>query len=155
MGSLKGMIVKLDTKNISWAGTDDHLWIGVFGKGGGREFCLDVRHFDDFEPDAYVKYWFGNVWDGAELSGARKPWQSQATENWNNPSVDDVDLDAVEYVYLRKSGTRRSDRDDAYVMDDVTVILYGTSPQKRVFQRTKDIRLSNESGLQVWLPEIK
>lgn len=154
MVNVIGIVVSLQTESRNWAGTNDHLWIGVFGKGGGREFALDVHNFDDFEEGTTVKYWFGEVWEGTQLAGAKKPWHSQVGERWNNPQAwQTINLEKVDYVYLKKGGTRIDDHDDAYLLENITVILYGPEGHKRTFRQTKDIRLSNESGLKVWLVE--
>lgn len=154
MSHIRGLVVRLKTENRSWAGTDDHIYLGIVGKGGGREFPLDVNGFDDFEEGTDIKYWLGTVWDGAALTGAKKPNQSQPDSGrWNDPAVDNINLNQVDYVYLRKGGTRQSDNDDAYMMDEVEATLYGSSPNKRTFRSTVDIGLANEYGLQVWLQE--
>lgn len=153
MSHVRGMVVRLKTKNESYAGTDDHIYIGVVGTDGGREFPLDVRGFNDFEPGTDVKYWLGDVWDGGVLSNAKNPYQAHA---WNDPELWRIEMDQVNQVYVRKGGTRTGGQDNAYKMDEVEVTLYGaTSPNKRTFERTTDIWLANEYGLQVWLPESR
>lgn len=47
-------MVELETSTESWAGTDDHLYAGVFGTEGGREFNLNVSGFNDYEPGSKV-----------------------------------------------------------------------------------------------------
>ncbi|MBI4262735.1 MAG: hypothetical protein HY657_00005 [Acidobacteria bacterium] len=152
MSHLRGMVVQLKTKAQSGAGTDDHLYIGVVGSGGGREFPLDVRDFNDFESGSDVKYWFGTVWDGTALAGARKPNRSDPGDR-NDPAWHNVALKDVQTVYLRKQGSRSTDGDDAYKLDKVEVTLFGASPEKRIFSTGEDIWLGNEYGHQAWLPE--
>lgn len=148
MVSLKGMVVMLETESDTYAGTDEHLYIGVVGTGGGREFPLDVHGFNDFEKGTNVKYWLGDVWDGGALAGAKNPWESK-TGDWNDPGKFDIDLDKVTHVYLRKQSYKAND--DAWKMAFVVVTLYGPSPQKRTFKSTKEMWLGNEYGLQLWL----
>ena len=151
MADIKGILVELKTKSGGGAGTDDHIYVGVFGKGGGSEFPLDVRGFNDFEAGANVKYWFGDVWEGGVLTGAKRPYEAGS---WNDPELRYIDLDMVDYVYLRKHSHKGGDEDDAWKMDKVEVTLYGSSsPQKRTFHKTGDLWLANENGLQVWLKE--
>ena len=152
MADIQGMIVKLKTKNHNGAGTDEHIYVGVFGKDGGSEFALDTAGFNDFEQGSDVKYWLGDVWDGAALTGAKEPYGSA---NWNHPKKRYIDLEKVDYVYLRKAADKsKGHEDDAWKMDSVEVTLYGSrSPIKRVFHKTGDIWLANEYGLQVWLKE--
>ena len=152
MTKLQGMIVRLQTKNQSGAGTDDHIYIGVVGKGGGREFPLAVKNFNDFERGADVVYWLGTVWDGTAVVGARKSHKSTPGGR-NNPGWFDIEIDDVEYVYIRKQGERSTSGDDAYKFDSVRVTLYGTSPQQREFFTGEDLWLANEYGLQAWIPE--
>ena len=154
---IQGMLVTLKTKTGATAGTDDHLYVGVFGKRGGSEFPLDVRGFNDFEPGANVKYWFGDVWDGNDLAGAKRPY---AAGSWNDPGSRHINLYHVEYVYLRKHSHKGSDADDAWKMNSVEVILYtpenidyGQPNAKRTFQKWGDLWLANEFELQVWLRE--
>ena len=47
MAHVKGILVELRTATGSGSGTKDHIYIGVQGQGGGREFPLDVRGFND------------------------------------------------------------------------------------------------------------
>ncbi len=153
MSHIRGIVVRLRTKNQSNAGTDDHIYIGVVGKGGGREFPLDVRGFDDFEEGSDVKYWFGTVWDGSLLSGARKPYRSE-TGNINDPAWFRMELDEIDYVYVKKQGNNTTAGDDAWKMDSIEVSLFGASPQRRTFSTANDLWFANEFGRQVWLTEV-
>ena len=60
MSGVKGLVVRLKTSSIrKWAGTDDPIYIGVVGKGGGREFPLDVEgrkaaFLKDRQDDRYL-----------------------------------------------------------------------------------------------------
>jgi hypothetical protein len=56
-------------------------------------------------------------------------------------------------VYIRKHSAKTGVDDDAWKMDEVEVILYGDTPEKRIFFKGGDIWLANEYGLQVWLRE--
>lgn len=151
MSEIKGIFVELKTKGGKWTGTDDQIYIGVIGKGGGSEFPLGVRGFDDFESGSNVKYWLGDVWEGSALAGARRPYEAGG---WNDPEVRHINLEKVDYVYLRKASHAGNDEDDKWKMDNVEVTLYGPeSPMKRTFFKTGDIWLANEYGLQMWLKE--
>jgi hypothetical protein len=151
MASIQGILVKLKTKSTSGGGTDDHIYIGFVGKGGGSEFPLDVKGFNDFEPGADVKYWFGDVWDGSELAGAKRPY---AAGSGNDPGPRYIDMDQVDYVYLRKHSHKGGSDDDAWKMDRVEVNLFGAaSPAKRTFYKTGDIWLANEHGQFAYLKE--
>lgn len=146
------MVVRLKTENQAYAGTDDHIYIGVVGKDGGREFPLDVRAFNDFEKGTDVLYWLGTVWDGNAVVGAKKPKHSTPGGR-NNPWWYHIELNDVEYVYIRKAGNRTTSGDDAYKFDLVEVTLYSTNPNSKTFSTTEDLWLANEYGLQAWLTE--
>lgn len=152
MANLIGIVINLRTKNQSGAGTDDHLYLGIVGSAGGREFPLDVRRFDDFEKGSDVRYWFGTVWEGAALVGARKPYQSEPGER-NDPAWFRVDMDEVQHVYLKKQGDNTTKGDDAWKLDFVEVALYGEST-KRTFSTGNDLWFGNEYGRKAWLPEV-
>jgi hypothetical protein len=152
MSHVRGMIVSLLTSSSGGAGTDDHIYIGVVGTRGGREFPLDVHRFDDFEKGSSVKYWFGEVWDGTELAGAKNPYRSAAGDR-NDPEWFRIELDEVESVYIRKQGDRTGDDDDAYKLNQVQVKLYGGSPEVRTFGTSNDLWFGNEYGHQAWLEE--
>ncbi len=151
MGVIKGMVVRLRGSSYNWAGTDDQLYVGVVGRGGGREFPMDVHGFDDFEQGTDVKYWLGTVWEGGALTGAKKPWQSEPPGGWNTPEYDAVDIQKVDYVYLRKQSVDKDD--DAYSLDEVEVTLYSDSPVKRRFFHNRQVGLANEYGQRIWLRE--
>ncbi|UCE73028.1 MAG: hypothetical protein JSV56_08285 [Methanomassiliicoccales archaeon] len=152
MTALKGMLVRLKTKAEPSAGTDDHIYIGVMGSGGGGEFPLDVPGFDDFKEGSDIKYWFGDIWEGVALKNAKNPFQAH---KWNDPKYRNIEMDKIEYVYLRKHSHRGGSDDDAWKMESVEVTLYGPKPIKRIFHKVGDVWLANEFGLQVWLKEKK
>ena len=47
--AILGMVVALKTFNSEDAGTDDEIYLGMWGTGGGREFPLSSPNHDDFE----------------------------------------------------------------------------------------------------------
>ena len=63
MAELTGIRVTLTTAATENAGTDDHLYIGVVGTGGGREFPLDDPDWDDFEIEEPIRYKLGAPWE--------------------------------------------------------------------------------------------
>lgn len=152
MSYLRGMIVQLNTGLGKHSGTDDPLYIGVMGTGGGREFPLDVKWFDDFERRSRVKYLLGEVWDEEAAAGARQPQKSRS--DWNDPTLFYIEFEKIDRVYLRKHAGRRRTDDDAYEMDEISVTLYGESPKRRAFHSGTVIWLGLEYGMQVWIPEV-
>ena len=59
----------------------------------------------------------------------------------------------MQYVYIRKAAGLTESSDDAYRLDEIEVMLYGANPESRSFGSTRDMWLSIENGLQLWLPE--
>jgi hypothetical protein len=152
MSHLRGMVVRLRTENQKGAGTDDMIYIGVVGKGGGREFPLATKYYNDFERDTDVLYCLGIVWDRTAAKGAKKPEGSEPG-GINNPSWYNVNLNEVDYVYIRKEAKETNSKDDAYKFDKVEVKLYGTRPQSRVFFTAEVLWLGREYGQIGYIPE--
>jgi hypothetical protein len=135
--------------NLSLSDTNDHIYVGVFGRGGGREFPLESPG-PDFGPGDYL-YWVGTVWEGHRLENARQP---RFSDYQNDPGQAEIDLDRIDYVYLRKQGDRSPAGDDAWQFDWARVDLYGTDPAKRAFKTTGKVNFfGNEFGHQIWLAE--
>ncbi len=152
MSQLRGMLVELSTSAIPGAGTDQHIYIGVQGTGGGREFPLANARIDDFEEGDTIRYWLGEVWDGTLLDGAVPPDMSTGLSA-NAPKAFSIDLDKVNSVYIRKQGQPGHKSDDAYRFDAVEVTLYGHYPIRRSWSTNNSLWLGNEFGLTAWLPE--
>ena len=153
MSTLRGMVVQLNTGLGRHSGTDDALYVGIAGTQGGREFPLDVKWFDDFERRSRVKYSLGEVWDESSLVGARQPKMAKA--NWNDPTLFYIGFQEIDRVFLRKQTGRRRADDDAYELDEVEVVLFGSEPEKRVFRCNTAIWLGIEYGSTVWIPEVE
>ncbi len=157
MANLRGMLVRLRTSGLQDSGTDDAIYIGVFGSDGGREFPLDVKNFNDFES-GLVKYVLGTVWDGSVLPGAKNPANSQPF-GANDPAVFPIELGEVEFVYVRKQARQGNtpaqdpDIDNAYRFSEVGVTLYSQAPESRTFSAAGGLQLGHEFGLQAWLSE--
>jgi hypothetical protein len=152
MTDLTGIAVTLTTAADENAGTDDHLYVGIIGFGGGREFPLDDPNHDDFELEPPVKYKLGAIWE--TFSAQRFPRQSRPGEV-NDPAFMSIDIDKVFAVYLRKQGDNTTEGDDAYRLNDVNVVLYGPEPPVKstwfLPRRTEGPWLANENGHVVYL----
>lgn len=158
MAQLTGMAVTLITANDDEAGTDDHLYIGIIGSGGGREFPLDSEK-EDFVTGETEKFALGSIWEGGFVDGSTKfPLRSEPGKD-NDPALIPVDLDKASFVYLRKQGDNTTDGDDAYKLRDLRVVLYGpAAPSKRIFRffnGEQALWLANEHGHVVYLQEIR
>lgn len=158
---LKGIAVFLGTADRSDAGTDDHLYVGIVGRGGGREFALATQK-EDFEPQPGGQgelFLLGSIWDGTVFSLPNAKTSDHAEPGGDNdPARFPLDLDLVDYVYLRKQGDNSHDDDDAYALHAVRVILFGpVSPFRRDFglivRPEPSLWLGNEFGHVVYLPE--
>ena len=91
MSNITGISITLKTADQSWAGTNDHLYLGVVGTVGGREFALGVPNFDDFEEGTEVTYQIGSPNIGGEIPLSAKARLEEMT----------ICLPNVTHVYLR------------------------------------------------------
>lgn len=146
MSTISGIFVSLTTAGQSWAGTDDHLYLGVVGTVGGREFALNVEGFNDFEKGTIVPYSIG---PDASVFGGKIP------ETAPGALAEMIICQPnVTHVYLRKQGDRTYEGDDAWRLSSAFVYLIASGAPTRVFKSTGPATLGNEYGLQVWLAEI-
>jgi hypothetical protein len=155
---LQGLKVTLTTsavKDPPNPGTDDNLYIGVVGTGGGREFPL-ASPDEDFESGTQT-FILGTVWEGFQPP-VSVPFGSKPGEN-NDPALVPLDMDSVNFVYLRKTGTLKGgdtyesgDKgDDAYRLQEASVALYGPPPSsKRLFTFSIPV-LSPGTDPSVWI----
>lgn len=145
MSELDGIFVSLETGTQWWSGTDDHLYLGIGGTVGGREFALNVDDFDDFEAGSTVTYSIGSE---ARRFGGREP--ETASDELESTMICQPN---VTHVYLRKQGDRTYEGDDAWELSNVFVYLLAAPAPTRVFVSTGPAVLGNEYGLKVWLGE--
>lgn len=154
MSHIRGIRVRLRTDSEAGSDTDDHIYIGVAGTGGGREFPLATAAIDDFERGADVTYVLGTIFEPAP-PGAQHP-DNSAPGQRNDPARFRIELADVDYVYIRKQGDRSHDGDDAYQLNSVRVELYARPfdpVSKRTFNAFDDLWFGNEFGHQAWLHE--
>ncbi len=144
MSTINGIFVSLRTDDFSWHGTNDHLYLGVVGTVGGREFALNVAGFDDFEEGTTVTYSIG---PGAGLFGGKTP--ETAADRLAEMTIC---IPNVTHVYLRKQGDRTYGGDDAWRLANAFVYLLAPGAT-RVFASTGPATLGNEHGNQIWLAE--
>ncbi len=130
---------------------DEHLSIGVFGKGKGYEFPLDISNFSGFETEANVKCRFRGVSNGDVIADVKESYKASSRNDSINSNVD---LDNVDHVYLRKHRYSDNNDYDVWKLNDAEITIYGTdSSQKRTFHRAEDLWRTIEHGLKVWLKE--
>ena len=155
--AILGMVVALDTFDSEDAGTDDEIYIGFWGKAGGREFPLSSRDHEDFERNATDLYILG-VDPGFGFSLIRSDRSAPGEDN--DPALVPVDLNSIEYVYVRKQAYGTQQDDNAWRLESVIVLLYeqATVPlnQPRLFSlfTEKGMWFGNEHGHQAWLSEV-
>ena len=153
---LLGMVVGLNTVDSDDAGTDDEIYIGLWGTGGGREFPLSSSSHDDFERGASDLYVLGvDPGFGFRQSDRSKPGEA------NDPALVPIDLDSIQYVYVRKQAHGTQDDDDAWRLAQVIVLLYDSAtlplPRHRLFflDARRGMWFGNEHGHQAWLVESR
>ncbi|MDS0222113.1 hypothetical protein NDI54_12210 [Haloarcula sp. S1AR25-5A] len=144
MSQLDGVFVSLTTGAGQYAGTDDHVYLGICGTVGGREFALNVENFDDWEEGSVVTYGFG---PRAGFYGAKDP--RTAADQLDRMTIC---LPNVTHVYLRKQGDRTTSGDDYWELQECHVNLHSPS-STRQFVSTGTARLGNEYGHKIWLAE--
>jgi hypothetical protein len=156
--TILGIFVNLNTFKSEDAGTDDEIYLGVWGTGGGREFPLSSRDHDDFERGAVDDYVLG-VDPGFGFPTHRPDRSAPGADN--DPALVPIDLSTIQYVYLRKQAYGTGEDDNAWRLHSVVVMLYEqeTVPlnQPRIFSLfpPKGQWLGNEHGNQVWLTEFR
>ena len=150
------MVVDLVTFDSQNAGTDDEIYIGFWGNAGGREFPLSSTDHEDFEGGADDLYMLGAD-PGFHFirSDRSKPGEA------NDPALVPIDLDSIQYVYVRKQAYGTQQDDDAWRLRRVIVLLYDVDtfplPHSRLFflEAPKGMWFGNEHGHQAWLSESR
>lgn len=154
--AILGMIVNLKTFNSDDAETDDEIYIGLWGTGGGREFPLSSSDHEDFDRGADDFYILG-VDPGFGFGLIRSDGTSPGEDN--DPALVPIELESIQYVYVRKQAYGTQHDDDAWRLDSAIVLLYeqDTLPlnQTRLFSlfTPKGQWFGNEHGHQAWLSE--
>lgn len=156
MASISGLVVNLVTFDSEDAGTDDEIFIGMWGNAGGREFPLSSSGHDDFERDADDLYVLGaDPGFGFRQSDRSGPGEA------NDPALLPVELDSIQYVYVRKQAYGRKEDDNAWRLSSVIVLLYDAIvlplPRSRLFSLSTRAGMwfGNEHGHQAWLTESR
>lgn len=156
--AILGMVVNLNTFDSEDAETDDEIYIGLWGNAGGREFPLSSEDHEDFERGADDFYVIGvDPGFGFPLIRSDRSAPGEA----NDPALVPIDLDSIQYVYVRKQAYGTQEDDDAWRLDSVIVLLYDEdtipltqSRQFALFAR-KGMWFGNEHGHQAWLSESR
>ena len=155
------------------SGTNDHLYVGVAGRRGGKEFALRpasgapgvlVSGFPQVVSGhrGTTNYFLGQV-PGApsqSMNADLVPLQAGPGGN-NSPDRYRIDADGVHTVYLRKQGGLGHNDDDAVRLTNIEVFLFdangvGGSQSGSLYWNMQGLNrrsvwLSNEHGLQMSL----
>lgn len=156
--TILGIYVDLNTFDSSDAGTDDEIYLGLWGTAGGREFPLSSPDHDDFERGKHDVYILGVDPDFG--FSTLRPSRSKPGEA-NDPALVPIDLSTIQYAYLRKQAYGTGEADNAWRLDSCLVMLYEQQSvplnQPRIFSlfTPKGQWLGNEHGHQVWLREFR
>jgi hypothetical protein len=155
--AILGMLVVLQTFDGEDAGTDDEIYIGLWGIGGGREFPLSSGDHEDFERGAQDTYIIG-VDPGFGFPLIRSDRSAPGGDN--DPALIPIALESIQYVYIRKQAYGTGNDDDAWRLSNVIVLLYDVEtvplPRSRLFalDAPKGMWFGNEHGHQAWLTEF-
>ena len=169
MGDIRHITVQLVTsgdKDFGDTGTDDPVYLGFFGSGGGREFPLFVTNFDDYERGSKVDYFLGN--EVINLGGNQKQVDRSSPGQANDPARLPVDLDSVQFVYLRKQNygllqpqttagpPADEGEDDAWLLETADAFLGDGSNYRHFLTRPEKEGLwfGNEFGQKVYMREV-
>ncbi|MCA9875220.1 MAG: hypothetical protein KC441_16230 [Anaerolineales bacterium] len=164
MSELTSIFISVKTSEKDNSQTDDNIYLGVEGTGGGREFLLDVSNYDDFQKGVHENYNLGGVTstqiqtllNQSEIPfiGYRVPYDA-SQGGINDPASYPIDFQQIDRVYLRKMGDRVKRGDNALIIDEIAVWLYSDEGERRKFFCGRQFRLGSEYGLQVWLFPVR
>jgi len=154
--------VRIKTGTGDDADTDDRMFLGIFGKAGGREFAINSDE-NDFQSGDNVSFTYGNPLsmtsiDPVLVNPIEAVDSGRNTGEFNDPELLPLSLDLIEYVYVRKAGARLQTDDNRFELEEAEAKFWDfTGGVKTVrtfrFSPPSPLFLGNESGLQVWLVE--
>ncbi len=167
MSTITGIAATVRMSQFQNSGTINPLYIGAYGRQGGREFPLwSAGRGPATIASATVTFILGAVPANIVPADAVRVFDSQGS-GWNNPDFDAIEIASVEYVYMRKAPdpsqtsfvrdeefTIRIPDDDAQ-LESVIVKLLGQRGELRTFVRTREIGLAFQYGCQVWLTPLQ
>jgi len=155
---IKGIYVEIKVGPVGYAPSNDPMYIGIYGKNGGREFALDAENYEEFDsPNKIVKLQIGDFC--CEKDGVLQVRHSDPAGGSNTPINYPLELEDIEYVYLRKYQRALEVDKNAVLHDDLLelayakVLLCDTNGDVRLFEKNQKMFFAYESGLQHWLEE--
>ena len=149
---ITGITVSIKLGSYIYAGTKDPLYLGIFGKNGGQEFALEVNNYEEFDsPNKFIQFKLG---DGCCSANMLQVQGSNDPGNCNNPKSFPLNLDSIEYVYLRKLHKLNAVEDDLLQLASARVLLCDVNGNIRKFEKDIKMVFAYECGLQYWLKEV-
>lgn len=160
MAIITGIVVEATVARRAEAGTDDRLYVGLHGSGGG-ELSLNTPQ-DDWEPGEPVRIILGEPRSG-NFSAFHQAHKSEPG-GMNDPARWAMNTDSLDNVSFRKSGPWNLNDDDLLELEDarVSVRAHDGSSQDLVIidfslltiPNSPNIFLGNEVGLQKYLKRL-
>lgn len=146
---IEGLALELEIGSKSYYGTDDHLYLGVVSRKGGREFALAADAFNDFEARNKANYFIGKRYH-VDLPGRDL-----------TPATNEIILEGgslidteVSQVYLRKQSTPPSlnsqGGDDALQITSARIWIFADDTPTQIYALRGPVNLMVEIGLTVW-----
>lgn len=101
MSFIKGIKIIISTSEILNYQKNMRLYLGVFGKNGGREFPLMTENSDVFSSNSTIALVLGEI--PSEIPPPLYPQKPLNTEpgQKSDPALYPIDFDNLEFVYVR------------------------------------------------------
>jgi len=155
---ITGISVEIKVGPVAYAPSKDPIYLGIYGKNGGREYALDVDNYDELDsPNKILKLKLGNGCCPQE--GELQVRHSITSGGSNNPNIYPLEVEDVEYVYLRKyqraqeNSSNQNHHDDLLELSNVKVKLCDSHGGIRKFEKDIKMFFGYECGVQHWLVE--
>jgi len=145
---MNGIYIQATIGGGFWSDTKDPIYLGVYGKNGGREFALQVNGESPFTSDgATVNLILGQPC--CNKTGLQVDNSLNSKEN--DPELNPLGVNDIEYVYLRKYNGETGTTDDWTEFSSVSVLFCDSSGNLLRFKKSGRIHMAKEAGLQHWL----
>ncbi len=145
---MNGIYLELKLGNGSWSDTKNPIYLGVYGRNGGREFALQVNNSSPFTTDGtVVKLIIGQPC--CNKTGLQVDNSQSLKEN--DPLLIPMNLSDIEFVYIRKYGGETSGSDDWAEFSKIVVLFCDSAGKLLRFKKEGRIHFAKEAGQQHWL----
>ncbi len=151
--TVSGVNIDITVGSGSWADSKDPIYLGVYGKNGGREFPLQVNGDSPINTiGATINLVLGTSCCNKEGVNYLQIDNSQNLSH-NDPLLNPIELEDIEYVYLRKYGGQYASSDDFGELSEVSVLFCDNLGNVIRYRKEGRIHFAKEAGLQHWLVE--